>query len=90
MSCPPSTPPYALLPLYQYIARHTPVTCKVHVHSSASAMATGEMRNFMGRCGVSSQQHSGPAQLKITLVWKSGVLGGLGALELCLLSSCVG
>lgn len=71
VSCPPCAAPYALLPLYQYIARHTPVTCKVHVHSSASAMATGEMRNFMGRCGVSSQQHSGPAQLKITLVWKS-------------------
>ena len=67
ISCPPSSPPYALRALYRYISQRVPATCQVHVHSSASQTTSQDMRRFF-----SSLECAHNPQLKITLIWKSG------------------
>ena len=67
--CPPSSPPYALLALYKHISRKLPCSCHVHIHSSATRLATAEMRGFFSKL-----ECAGKPQLKLTLVWKSGII----------------
>ena len=67
ISCPPSSPPYALRALYRYISQRVPATCQVYVHSSASQTTSQDMRRFF-----SSLECAHNPQLKITLIWKSG------------------
>ena len=67
ISCPLSTPPYALLTLYKYISERIPCSCRVHVHSSAVHHATEQMRGFFSQLHSQAKPH-----LVITLVWKSG------------------
>ena len=67
ISCPSSEPPYPLISLCHCISRRIPVSCRLHVHSSASGEVSTKLMEFW-----KSLPGSNDPALRITVLWKSG------------------
>lgn len=67
ISCPPSDPPHSLISLCHCISQQIPLSCHLHVHSSASGQVSSELMEFW----KSLPEFTNPA-LRVTILWKSG------------------